>query len=166
MLTSNVGWWWGLFTSWICTVLAHWMNILLVDMWPHSDTLSWYRGNQSLFFLLNSLVLSGEATNTNFIVFGLTQLLRVILYFDWVTFLPVKLWWRRVFLHFRFVESRIPVIKYQQIYENQMYTQFNILVHLYYLGGECHIFHTLCIKNSSIFVHLYLSNRGNVTQSK
>jgi hypothetical protein len=88
------------------------------------------------------------------------ELLRVILYFDWVTFLPVKLWWRRVFLHFRFVESRIPVIKYQQIYENQMYTQFNILVHLYYLGGECHIFHTLCIKNSSIFVHLYLSNRG------
>ena len=36
-------------------------------MSPHSDTLSWFRANQSLFFLI-----SEEATNTNLKVFGLT----------------------------------------------------------------------------------------------
>jgi hypothetical protein len=51
-------------------VLAHWNNSLRIDMSPHSDTLSWFRANQSLLFLLNCCVLSGEATNTNFIVFG------------------------------------------------------------------------------------------------
>jgi hypothetical protein len=40
----------------------------------HSDTLFWFRANQSLLFLLNAAcVLNGEATNTNFIVFGLTR---------------------------------------------------------------------------------------------
>jgi hypothetical protein len=38
-------------------------------MLPHSDTLSLFRANPSLFFLL-----SGEAANTNFIVLGLTRL--------------------------------------------------------------------------------------------
>ena len=37
---------------------------------PPSDTLSWSRANQSLFFLLND---ASSATNNNFIVFGLTQ---------------------------------------------------------------------------------------------
>jgi hypothetical protein len=39
------------------------------DMALHSDTLFWFRANQ--LFLLNAAC--GEATNTNFIVFGLTQ---------------------------------------------------------------------------------------------
>jgi hypothetical protein len=39
---------------------------------PHSDALSWFRANKSLLFLLNC-VLSGKATNTNFIVFDLTR---------------------------------------------------------------------------------------------
>ena len=38
----------------------------------HSDTLFLFRANQSLLLLLNA-VLSGEAINTNFIVFSLTQ---------------------------------------------------------------------------------------------
>ena len=44
---------------------------LRIDISPHSDTLFWFWANPSLLFLLN--VLSGEATNTNFIVFGLTR---------------------------------------------------------------------------------------------
>jgi hypothetical protein len=33
--------------SWICIVLAHWNNSLWVDMSLHSDTLFWFRANQS-----------------------------------------------------------------------------------------------------------------------
>ena len=58
--------------SWIFIVLAHWNNSPWVDMLLHSDTLSWFRANQSLLFLVNTACLRGEATNTNFIVFGLT----------------------------------------------------------------------------------------------
>jgi hypothetical protein len=39
----------------------------------HSNTLL-FRANQSLFLLLNAACFSGEATNTNFIVFGLIRL--------------------------------------------------------------------------------------------
>ena len=38
--------------SWIFIVLAHWNNSPLVDMSLHSDTLFWFRANQSLLFLL------------------------------------------------------------------------------------------------------------------
>ena len=48
-------------------------------MSPHLDTLFWFRVNQSLFFLLNK-----EATNTNFIVFGLTRsVLEPTIYRTW-----------------------------------------------------------------------------------
>jgi hypothetical protein len=75
-------WWWGLpcsrpnTLSWILKVLAHWNNSPQVDMsLHHSDTLFWLGANQSLPLLLNAVCLfSGEATNTNFIVFGLTYL--------------------------------------------------------------------------------------------
>jgi len=33
-------------------VLAHWSNSLWIDMSSHSDTLSCFRANQSLLFLL------------------------------------------------------------------------------------------------------------------
>ena len=51
-------------------MLAHWNNCLLVDMSPHSDTLSWFWA-----FALSPkcCMFSGEATNTNLIVFGLTR---------------------------------------------------------------------------------------------
>jgi hypothetical protein len=39
--------------SWIFIVLSHWNNSPRKDMSPHSDILSWFRTNQSLFFLLN-----------------------------------------------------------------------------------------------------------------
>jgi hypothetical protein len=42
-------------TSWIFIVLAHWNNSPRLDMFPHSDTLSWLRANQSLLFLLNAV---------------------------------------------------------------------------------------------------------------
>ena len=37
--------------SWIFLVLVHWNNSPRIDMSPHSDTLSWFRANQSLLFL-------------------------------------------------------------------------------------------------------------------
>ena len=40
--------------SWIIIVLAHWNNSLRVDMSLHSDTLSWFRANQRMLFLLNA----------------------------------------------------------------------------------------------------------------
>ena len=58
---------------WIFIVLAHWSNSPRVDMSLHSDTLFWLRANKSLLSLLNACVLRGEATNTNFTVFGLTR---------------------------------------------------------------------------------------------
>ena len=71
-------WWWGplcsraTLWSWILIVLGHWNNSLPVDMSPHSDTLFWFRANQTLLFPLNAAC-SGEVTNTSFLVFGLTQ---------------------------------------------------------------------------------------------
>jgi hypothetical protein len=44
--------------SWIFIVLAHWNNSPRIDMLPHSDTLSWFRMNQSLLFLLNVLTMT------------------------------------------------------------------------------------------------------------
>ena len=52
--------------------LAHCDNSPLIDTSPHSGTLSWFRANQSLLFLLNAACLA-EKTNTKFIVFGLTR---------------------------------------------------------------------------------------------
>jgi hypothetical protein len=39
-------------------VLAHWNNSPRVDMSLHSDTLFWFRANQSLLFLLNAACLA------------------------------------------------------------------------------------------------------------
>ena len=41
-------------------------------MSPHSDTLSWFRANQCLFFLLNDACLAERQKNTNFTLIGLT----------------------------------------------------------------------------------------------
>jgi hypothetical protein len=38
-------------------VLAQWNNSPRIDMSPHSDSLSWFRANQSLLFLLNAACL-------------------------------------------------------------------------------------------------------------
>jgi hypothetical protein len=39
----------------------------------HSDILSWFQANQSLLFLSSCTVFILEATNSNFIIFGLTR---------------------------------------------------------------------------------------------
>ena len=39
-------------------VLAHWSNNPQINMSPHLDTLSWFRANQSLLFLLNAVCLA------------------------------------------------------------------------------------------------------------
>jgi len=39
-------------------VLAHWNNSTRVDMSLHSDTVSWFRANQSLLLLLNAACLA------------------------------------------------------------------------------------------------------------
>jgi hypothetical protein len=57
--------------SGIFIVLSHWNNSPRLDMSLHSDTLSRFRANQSLLFLLNAAC--GEARNTNFIVFDLIR---------------------------------------------------------------------------------------------
>jgi hypothetical protein len=45
--------------SWIFIMLTHWNSLLIViDMSPHSDTLSWFRDNQSLLFVLNAACLA------------------------------------------------------------------------------------------------------------
>ena len=44
--------------SWIFIVLANWNNSLRVGMSLHSDTLFWFRTNQSLLFLLNAASLA------------------------------------------------------------------------------------------------------------
>ena len=52
--------WWGLLYTrptrlvGFLLVIAHWNNSLRIDMSPHSDTLSRFRANQSLLFLLNA----------------------------------------------------------------------------------------------------------------
>jgi hypothetical protein len=57
-------WWWGPLcsrpTRWVgfFIVLAHWNNSPRVDMSLHSDTLVWFRANQSLLFLLNAACLA------------------------------------------------------------------------------------------------------------
>jgi hypothetical protein len=43
--------------SWIFIILAHWNKSLWVDMSLHSDTLFWFRVDQSLLFLLNAACL-------------------------------------------------------------------------------------------------------------
>ena len=37
---------------------ANWNNSPQIDMSPHSDTLSWFRANKSLFFLHNAACLA------------------------------------------------------------------------------------------------------------
>ena len=44
--------------SWIFIVWAHWNNSPSVDMSLHLNTLSWFRPNQSLLFLLNTSCLA------------------------------------------------------------------------------------------------------------
>jgi hypothetical protein len=52
-LYSKMIYWYTL--CWIFfIVLFHWNNSTQIDMLPHSDTLFWYRANQSLLFLLNA----------------------------------------------------------------------------------------------------------------
>jgi hypothetical protein len=62
-------------TPWVIffIVLIHWNNSPRIDMWPISDTLSWFRANKYLLFLLNAVCLV-KNTNTNLIIFGFTQL--------------------------------------------------------------------------------------------
>ena len=40
--------------SWIFIVLAHWINSKRVDISPYSDTLTWFRADQSLFLLFKA----------------------------------------------------------------------------------------------------------------
>ena len=42
----------------IFKVLAHLINSPLIDMSPHSDTLSWFHANQPLLFLPNTVCLA------------------------------------------------------------------------------------------------------------
>jgi hypothetical protein len=58
--------------SWIFIVLAHWNNSPRIDMSPYLDTLSWFRSNQSLFFLLNDACLA-EKQQIPILFFGLTD---------------------------------------------------------------------------------------------
>jgi hypothetical protein len=72
----SMRWWWDptcTRLSWIIIVLPHWNNSLRVDMspgWTH------YPDSEQPVFVLSiwCCVFRGEATNTNFIVFGLIRL--------------------------------------------------------------------------------------------
>jgi hypothetical protein len=52
-------------------MLAYWNKSPRVEMSLHSDTLFWFRGNQSLLFLLNAACLAEKQQIP--IVFGLTR---------------------------------------------------------------------------------------------
>jgi hypothetical protein len=54
--------------------VAHWNDNPQIDTSLHSDTLSRFRDNQSLPFLLFAACLAEKQTNAIFIVFGLTRL--------------------------------------------------------------------------------------------
>jgi hypothetical protein len=58
--------------SWIFIVLAHWNNSPRIDMSLLSDTLFWFRANQSLLLLLNAACLA-EKQQIPISVFGLTR---------------------------------------------------------------------------------------------
>jgi hypothetical protein len=58
--------------SWMFIVLARWNNSSWIDMSPHSYTLSWFRANQSLLFLLNAAYLA-KKQQIPILVFDLTQ---------------------------------------------------------------------------------------------
>ena len=59
-------------------MLGHWNNSPHVDMSLNKDTLSWFRATSNCYLSLmvradrKSKKLSGEVTNTKFVVFGLT----------------------------------------------------------------------------------------------
>ena len=78
-------WWW----SQLCTRPTHLVNslkqILRVDMSLHSDTLSWFRVNQSLFMLHNAASLAEkQQTNINIKIFSLTWLgVKPTIYCTW-----------------------------------------------------------------------------------
>ena len=55
-------------------MVAHWNNSRRVDMSLHSDTLFWFRANQSLLFLLNAACLGKKQQIPIFKVFCLTRL--------------------------------------------------------------------------------------------
>ena len=52
--------------SWIFIVLTHWNNSPRIDMSPQSDTLSLFRANQYLLFLLNVAYLAAKQQITIF----------------------------------------------------------------------------------------------------
>ena len=59
--------------SWIILVLVHWNNSPWVVMWVHSDTLSWFQANLSLFLLLYRHAYQ-KGSKYQFIIFGLIRL--------------------------------------------------------------------------------------------
>jgi hypothetical protein len=60
----SMRWWWGPLCTRstgldkFCIVLVHWNNSPRIDMSPYSDTLCWFRANQSLLFLLKDACLA------------------------------------------------------------------------------------------------------------
>ena len=75
----SMKWWWSpLYTRsarliGFIIVLVHRNNSPRIDISSHSDTLSWFRANQSLLFLFNAACLAEKQQITNFVVFGLTR---------------------------------------------------------------------------------------------
>jgi hypothetical protein len=73
----SMKWWWCPLgsrpTRWIFIVLAHWNNSLRVDMSIHSRHIIPILSQPVFALTPECCVLSGEATNTNSIVFGLTR---------------------------------------------------------------------------------------------
>ena len=54
-------------------MLDYWNNSPRINIPPYSDTLSWFRANQSLAYLLNGVCLAKKQQIPIFIVFGLTR---------------------------------------------------------------------------------------------
>lgn len=58
---------WAIFQLYHCKnkLLAHWNSSLHIDIFPHSNTISWFRQTSFSFYSICN-VINREATNTNF----------------------------------------------------------------------------------------------------
>ena len=54
-------------------MLTYWNNSTRIDMSPHSETLSWFRANHSLIYLLNAVCLA-KKQQILILFSGLTQM--------------------------------------------------------------------------------------------
>jgi hypothetical protein len=101
-------WWWYLLCirppcliGFFFIVLAHWNNNLQIDISIHSSTLSWFRANQSLLFLLNVVCLAKKQQipeiEKKCTIYFLFRALNIFSIFHIIGFL-INIWWQLILI--------------------------------------------------------------------